>query len=142
MKTNDFIKKILVGWPSKLCCMLFAVWLVFIVRFSSYSTTESNIALQVKLPQGYEAMNKIDSYATLTIQGDRKVIYLIDPSQITAVADFTNVDQPNLEDAVQSGTPLVAAVDLVYRQGIVRLEDEIILTSNPSSIRVLLRKTE
>lgn len=140
MKTNSILHKLLSNWPMKLSCLIFAVCLVFIVRFSQYRNVVAEIPLQLILPEGYSAQNKIDEKIELTIEGDSKMIYLINPMQVEAIADFSGVSQDNLDNAIKTQTPLVVQVDLVHDDGIIDLSEEIMMTSNPSRIKVLMRK--
>lgn len=140
MKTNSILHKLLSNWPMKLSCLIFAVCLVFIVRFSQYRNVVAEIPLQLILPEGYSAQNKIDEKVELTIEGDSKMIYLINPMQVEAIADFSGVSQDNLDNAIKTQTPLVVQVDLVHDDGIIDLSEEIMMTSNPSRIKVLMRK--
>ncbi|MDY4888309.1 MAG: CdaR family protein [Sphaerochaetaceae bacterium] len=140
MKTNSILHKLLSNWPMKLSCLIFAVCLVFIVRFSQYRNVVAEIPLQLILPEGYSAQNKIDEKVELTIEGDSKMIYLINPMQVEAIADFSGVSQDNLDNSIKTQTPLVVQVDLVHDDGIIDLSEEIMMTSNPSRIKVLMRK--
>src|SRR5574344_795860 len=140
MKTNSILHKLLSNWPMKLSCLIFAVCLVFIVRFSHYRNVVAEIPLQLILPEGYSAQNKIDERVELTIEGDSKMIYLINPMQVEAIADFSGVSQDNLDNAIKTQTPLVVQVNLVHDDGIIDLSEEIMMTSNPSRIKVLMRK--
>ncbi|NLY07759.1 MAG: YbbR-like domain-containing protein [Spirochaetales bacterium] len=140
MKTNSILHKLLSNWPMKLSCLIFAVCLVFIVRFSQYRNVVAEIPLQLILPEGYSAQNKIDEKVELTIEGDSKMIYLINPMQVEAIADFSGVSQDNLDNAIKTQTPLVVQVNLVHDDGIIDLSEEIMMTSNPSRIKVLMRK--
>lgn len=140
MKTNSILHKLLSNWPMKLSCLIFAVCLVFIVRFSQYRNVVAEIPLQLILPEGYSAQNKIDEKIELTIEGDSKMIYLINPMQVEAIADFSGVSQDNLDNAIKTQTPLVVQVNLVHDDGIIDLSEEIMMTSNPSRIKVLMRK--
>ncbi len=140
MKTNSILHKLLSNWPMKLSCLIFAVCLVFIVRFSQYRNVVAEIPLQLILPEGYSAQNKIDEKIELTIEGDSKMIYLINPMQVEAIADFSGVSQDNLDNSIKTQTPLVVQVDLVHDDGIIDLSEEIMMTSNPSRIKVLMRK--
>jgi len=140
MKTNSILHKLLSNWPMKLSCLIFAVCLVFIVRFSQYRNVVAEIPLQLILPEGYSAQNKIDEKVELTIEGDSKMIYLINPMQVEAIADFSGVSQDNLDNSIKTQTPLVVQVNLVHDDGIIDLSEEIMMTSNPSRIKVLMRK--
>lgn len=140
MKTNSILHKLLSNWPMKLSCLIFAVCLVFIVRFSQYRNVVAEIPLQLILPEGYSAQNKIDEKIELTIEGDSKMIYLINPMQVEAIADFSGVSQDNLDNSIKTQTPLVVQVNLVHDDGIIDLSEEIMMTSNPSRIKVLMRK--
>lgn len=142
MKTNNFSRKIFNNWPAKLCCFLFAVCIVFVLRFQMYNSHQVNIPLEVRIPEGYEVVNNLDTTAVLTIRGDRKIIYMIDPSQITAVADFSVVTEAEIEESIRTGVPLIVRTTLVYDKGIVDLSEEIVLTIEPSRVRVLLREVE
>lgn len=142
MKTNSVMKKILNNWPAKIFCFLIALCIVFVVRFGLYNKAVADIPLQIKLPQGYEAQNKLDSSIRLTISGDRKLIYLIRISEIQAVADFTAIEEDLLQQAIAENTPLTVPVDLVYNQGVMDISEQIIFTSAPSKVRALLKRTQ
>lgn len=138
MKLNDRIKDFFSDWPAKLCCLLFAICVVFMIRLGAYGKRVVEIPLQVRLPEGYTALNKLDEAVQMTIQGSKELIYLVDPARISAVADFSGVDQETLASFEASGRPLSAQVALVYPDGLLDLSDEVVLIPSPSSVRILL----
>lgn len=142
MKMNEFLKKLFSDWPNKLFCLLLAILVVFVIRFSSYSQIQVDLPLEVRIPAGYTALNKYDGQITLNITGDAKVIHLISPDQVSAVADFTVISREILDKAVEDGTPLSVPVSLIYDEGIMDLSNEISLVSDPSQVKLLFNKAK
>ena len=125
MKQNKFLQSVLSNWPVKIISVMLAIALYLIVQYSTVDHREVAIPLHVSLPSGYVAKSTIPNSVKLVISGDEAVIYLIDPSSITASADFSSV-----QDEGVTSVP----VFLSYRE--YPLHGDIMIAADPEFLKV------
>ena len=92
MSKNSLIQSLLYEWQVKLICILLACSCYFIVTFRTSQDRKVEIPLEVILPINYESESLVPTSITVDINGSEDIIYLIDPSMITATVDFSHVD--------------------------------------------------
>lgn len=124
--------KIFSSWGPKIFSFLLAVVVVLIVEFSNISNRVVTIPLDVDLPSGLRAESLVPDTVEIVISGSESLIYLVDPSQISAYADFSGVDN--------SGIARVPVV-LDFNQDVFR-ESSISVKAQPSSVRILFSQGE
>lgn len=115
------------SWSTKVFSFLLAVAVVLIVEFSNISNRVVTIPLSVALPDGLVAESLVPETVDIVISGSEQLIYLVDPSSITAYADFSDVDN--------SGIARVPVV-LDFNQDVFR-QSSISVKAQPSSVRIL-----
>ena len=76
--------KIFSSWGPKIFSFLLAVAVVLIVEFSNISNRVVTIPLDVDLPSGLRAESLVPDTVEIVISGSESLIYLVDPSQISA----------------------------------------------------------
>ena len=90
MKTpNKFAASFLGNWIIKVLSFMSAVLIVLAFRFWNVNDRTVTIPLEVRLPQNLTAVSLIPDTVDVIISGSDKIIYLVDPSQIKAIADFS-----------------------------------------------------
>ena len=128
MKQNSKITTtVLSNLAPKVFSFLAAIFIVLTVHFIGTTDRTVTLPLDVKLPEGYRAASLVPSTVNVTISGDEKVIYLVDPSQIKAHVDFSEVKDSGITRA---------PVHLTYQENIFRA-DGLTVTPTPSSVRIL-----
>lgn len=91
MNRNSILQVILDHWQVKLVSLLLAICVYSLIIFSSTETRMIEIPLNVDLPSNYKAESLVPDSISLKINGSGNIIYLIDPSLITANVDFSKV---------------------------------------------------
>ncbi|MCH3917344.1 MAG: hypothetical protein LKE40_07765 [Spirochaetia bacterium] len=99
MSQNKLVQFVSYNWKVKMTCLLLAICLVSFIGYARQKDREVTIPLTVVLPQGYQAESLVPKNVDIWIHGDEHLIYLIDPSQIKASADFSYVDKPGIAQA-------------------------------------------
>jgi len=92
MKPNNLWRAIIFNWPVKVFSLVLAIGIYLVVNYATLDQRKVDIPLQVVLPGGYEATSTILDSVTLVIRTDARHIGMIDPSVLTATADFSSVD--------------------------------------------------
>ncbi|MGI6432643.1 MAG: hypothetical protein ACOXZ4_02090 [Sphaerochaetaceae bacterium] len=101
MKPSNLWRSLAVNWPVKVFSLLLAVGVFVIINYTSVDQREVEIPLQVVLPAGYSATSTVPSSVLLTIQAEGRYLAMINPSAVTAVADFSSVNDEGV-----AGTPV------------------------------------
>lgn len=92
MKLNDLWRAIIFNWPVKVFSLLLAIGIYLIVNYATLDQRKVEIPLQVINPKGFSASSTVPESVILTIKTDGRYIAMVDPSAITATADFSTVD--------------------------------------------------
>lgn len=132
MKTSNKFSSVFGNWIVKVLSFLTAVLIVLAIRFWSVNGRTVTIPLEVKLPESYTALSLIPSTVDIVITGSNKIIYLIDPVQIKATADFSDVDSEGISRV---------RVELSYNDDIYT-KNSLTLSAKPESVRILFQKQE
>lgn len=128
MKQNSKIATaLLTNLAPKVFSLMAAVFIVLTIHFVNVNDRTVTLPLEVTLPEGFRAVSLVPSTVDVTITGEDKVIYLVDPAQIKAYADFSGVTASGI-----TRTP----VHLVYQENIFQA-DGLTVTPTPSSVRIL-----
>ncbi len=130
MKRNRTIQVILDHWQVKLVSLLLAICVYFLVSFSSTENRMIEIPLGVVLPTNYIAESLVPYSVSVNINGSENIIYLIDPTLITANVDFSKVSSSGI-----SREPIILDYDeKVFRKG------NISVFTVPSDIRISFKE--
>ena len=111
----------------KVFSLLAAVFIVLTLHFVNVNDRTVTLPLDVYLPEGYKAVSLVPSTVDVTITGEDKVIYLVDPAQIRAYVDFSEVDAEGIAKM---------PVRLIYQENIFQA-DGLTVAPTPSSVRIL-----
>ena len=118
------------NWIPKIFSFLAALFIVLSVRFMNVHDRVVTLPLNVILPENYNAASLVPDTVDAVITGPDSIIYLVDPSAITATADFSSVD----------GAGIVRVpVALDYRDDIYT-HDGLVVSSRPSTVRILFEE--
>lgn len=114
----------------KVFSLIAAAFIVITLRFVNSTERTVTIPLNVYLPDGYEAVAQslVPTTIDVTITGDDKDIYLIEPSQITAYADFTDVNTTGIA---------YRPVCLIYQEENTFRSEVLTVTPHPSYHKIL-----
>lgn len=132
MKTSNKFSSVFGNWIVKVLSFLTAVLIVLAIRFWSVNGRTVTIPLEVKLPESYTALSLVPYTVDIVITGSNKIIYLIDPVQIKATADFSGVDSEGISRV---------RVELSYNDDIYT-KNSLTLSAKPESVRILFQKQE
>ena len=127
MKQNKTSISILSNLAPKVFSLLVAVFIVLAVHFMDINDRVVRLPLDVILPDDYTASSLVPSYIDVAITGSDRIIYLVDPSQIHAYADFSGVSAEGI-----TRVPVM----LVYDEDIFK-SDGMTVSARPSSVRIL-----
>lgn len=106
---------------------MIALLVVLVVQFYNVTSRVVTIPLNVILPMEYDAESLVPETVDIVISGDESIIYLVEPAQILAYADFSQVSSVGISRA-----PVV----LEYKEDIYK-KNSISVKAQPSSVRIL-----
>ena len=126
MKLNH---KLIANWGAKVLSVVLALFVVLAIEFSTITNRVVTIPISVQLPPkgDYTPSSLVPTKINIVISGDEDVIYLVDPAEVHAHADFSNVS---------GGGIVQVPVLLEYNQNVYQ-RDSISLRADPSSVRIL-----
>ena len=130
MKQSKLVSSLLANWVPKVFSFLIALFIVVTVRFLNVNDRVVKLPLNVSLPEEYTAASLVPSTVDVVITGDDNIIYLVDPEQITAYADFSAVSGPGITRV---------PITLVY-DGDIFSDDGLTVSARPSSVRILFEE--
>ncbi len=90
---NKFTSVIFGNWVVKIISFICALAIVIAVRFLNATDRTVTVPITVTFDENspYEAVSLVPESVNIVITGDESVIYLVDPSLITASVDFSDV---------------------------------------------------
>ena len=127
---NKALSSVLQNWIPKIFSFLTALFIVLAVRFMNVNDRVVTLPLDVILPEDYTAVSLVPDTVDAVITGSDSIIYLVDPSAITATADFSAVAAPGI---------VRVPVSLEYRDDIYT-RDGLVVSAQPSSVRILFEE--
>ena len=127
---NKILSSVLQNWIPKIFSFLIALFIVLAVRFMNVNDRVVTLPLEVILPENYAAASLVPDTVEAVITGPDSIIYLVDPSAMTASADFSAVDGPGI---------VRVPVSLEYRDD-VYTRDGLVVSARPSSVRILFEE--
>ena len=127
---NKIISIALQNWIPKIFSFLIALFIVLSVRFMNVNDRVVTLPLDVVLPENYQAVSLVPESIDVVITGPDSIIYLVDPAEIEAKADFSSVSGPGIERV---------PVMLEYRDDIYT-RDGLVVSASPSSVRILFEE--
>ncbi len=126
------LSSVLQNWIPKIFSFLIALFIVLSVRFMNVNDRVVTLPLEVILPTGYRAASLVPDTIDAVITGSDSIIYLVDPSEIKATADFSSVDGEGI---------VRVPVTLEYRDDIYT-RDGLVVSARPSSVRILFEEIQ
>ena len=127
---SKIVSTILQNWIPKIVSLLIALFIVLAVRFMNVNDRVVTLPLHVLLPEGYEAASLVPDTVEAVITGPDSIIYLVDPSEITASADFSSV----------SGSGIARVPVMLEYQENIYTRDGLVVSARPSSVRILFEE--
>ena len=127
---SKIVSTILQNWIPKIFALLIALFIVLAVRFMNVNDRVVTLPLHVLLPEGYEAASLVPDTVEAVITGPDSIIYLVDPSEITASADFSSV----------SGSGIARVPVMLEYQENIYTRDGLVVSARPSSVRILFEE--
>ncbi len=132
---NKFASAVFGNWVVKILSFICALMIVISVRFLNATDRVVTIPLTVKFAEDsqYVASSLVPDSVDVVITGDDSIIYLVDPSLITASVDFSDVSGEGISRR---------NVILEYDRDIFS-DNSLTVSSSPLTIRILFEsKTE
>ena len=127
---SKIVSTILQNWIPKIFSLLIALFIVLAVRFMNVNDRVVTLPLNVLLPEGYEAVSLVPDTVEAVITGPDSIIYLVDPSEISASADFSSV----------SGSGIARVPVMLEYQENIYTSDGLVVSARPSSVRILFEE--
>ena len=127
---SKIVSTILQNWIPKIFSLLIALFIVLAVRFMNVNDRVVTLPLHVLLPEGYEAASLVPDTVEAVITGPDSIIYLVDPSEISASADFSSV----------SGSGIARVPVMLEYQENIYTRDGLVVSARPSSVRILFEE--
>ena len=130
MKLSSMWRSLLENWPIKVISLLLAISVYLVISYATLDTRRVEIPLQMVVPAGYEATSTVLESVTLIIRTDERYIGMIDPTAVTALADFSAVMQEGVATA-----PILLKADPSF------VDIAVSFTTDPEQVRVFFRKS-
>ena len=133
MKTQNKLSSGFLGnWIVKILAFMTAIFLVMAIRFMDVTARTVHIPIEIILPDSskYIPVSLVPDSIDVVITGDDSIIYLVDPAQIKAVADFSDVSK---------GEIVRKAVTLTYDHDIYT-QNSLTVQAKPSTVRILFEE--
>ena len=127
MKQNKVLSSILSNWIPKILSLLLAMFIVLSVRIFNINDRVVILPLEVALPEGLEPASLVPDTVEVAITGPDSIIYLVNPDEIKAYADFSLIDEPGI-----ARVPVM----LEYDHDIFT-SDGLAVSASPSTVRIL-----
>ncbi len=115
------------NWVPKIFSFLIALFIVLAVKLLNITDRVVTLPLQVTLPENLSPASLVPDTVEIAISGPDSIIYLVNPDEITASADFSEVTAPGITRV---------PVELEYHTNIFT-EESLTITSRPTSVRIL-----
>ena len=95
---NKFSSAVFGNWVVKVFCFIAALAIVVAIRFLNVTDRVVTIPITVYInPQSqYEPVSLVPESVDVVISGDDDIVYLVDPSLITASVDFSDVGEEGI----------------------------------------------
>ena len=95
---NKFSSAIFGNWVIKVFCFIIALGIVVAVRFLNVTDRVVTIPLTVYIDSQskYEPISLVPESVNVVITGEDDIVYLVDPSLITASVDFSDVGEEGI----------------------------------------------
>lgn len=127
MKQNKVLSSILSNWIPKILSLLLAMFIVLSVRIFNINDRVVILPLEVALPEGLEPASLVPDTVEVAITGPDSIIYLVNPDEIKAYADFSLIEEPGI-----ARVPVM----LEYDHDIFT-SDGLDISASPSTVRIL-----
>lgn len=97
-KPSSYTANFLTSWVPKLLALLCALLIYVSVRYFNMSARTVVIPLDVTMPQDTTivAESTVPSSVSVVISGNDQLIYIVDPDDIVASADFSDVTESGI----------------------------------------------
>ena len=127
MKQNKVLSSILSNWIPKILSLLLAMFIVLSVRIFNINDRVVILPREVALPEGLEPASLVPDTVEVAITGPDSIIYLVNPDEIKAYADFSLIEEPGI-----ARVPVM----LEYDHDIFT-SDGLDISASPSTVRIL-----
>ena len=127
MKQNKVFASLLSNWIPKILSLAIAVFIVIAVRFLNINDRIVTLPLEVALPEALAPASLVPDTVDVAITGPDSIIYLVNPDEIKAYADFSEVDEPGIARVPEM---------LEYDHDIFT-SDGLAVSASPSTVRIL-----
>ena len=129
---NKFSSAVFGNWVVKVFCFIAALAIVVAIRFLNVTDRVMTIPITVYInPQSqYEPVSLVPESVDVVISGDDDIVYLVDPSLITASVDFSDVGEEGIARRV---VYLDYDNDIFSSYGLT-------IKSSPATIRILFQE--
>ncbi len=127
MKRSKFVQSMFYNWPVKVLSIVFAIAVYLFIHYTTLGERRITIPMEVSLPSSYVAASLVPDSVEISIKGDDDLIYLIDPTYITASLDFSYVNEPGIAKA----PVMLSYMETLYKA------DGVSISANPSQFRIL-----
>ena len=131
---NKFTSVVFGNWVVKVISFICALTIVISIRFLNATDRTVTIPLTVIFDDNspYEAVSLVPESIDVVITGDDSIIYLVDPSLITASVDFSDVAGEGISRR---------SVSLEYDRDIFS-DNALSVSSSPLTVRILFKEKE
>jgi hypothetical protein len=98
MKKNNVFSSIVSNVTPKVLCLVAAIIVFLIIQYFQMIDRRVVIPLQVKLPDSSVLVpeSMVPDSVEILISGSDKLVYLVEPDKIVAVADFSAISEPGI----------------------------------------------
>lgn len=133
-KNNNKLVSFTSGIAPKIFALLAAIVVFFIIEYFQIIDRKVVIPLEVILPESgeIEPESLVPTNIEILISGSDRLVYLVEPDKIQAVADFSKVTEPGIARI---------PVELKYDMDVFD-RAEIIVTAAKPVVRILFRSTD
>ncbi len=133
-KNNSKLLSFVNGLAPKIFSLLAAIVVFLLIEYFQIVDRKVVIPLNVILPssQEIEPESLVPKTIEILISGSDSVVYLVEPDQIEAVADFSSVTEPGIARI---------PVSLNYEMDVFE-KSEVVVTASKPVVRILFRSTD
>ncbi|NLZ67520.1 MAG: hypothetical protein GX903_00725 [Spirochaetales bacterium] len=132
MKKNNKLSLVVSNVTPKVFSLLAAIIIFLVVQYFQMVDRRVVIPLQVKLPESSVVVPEslVPKSIEIVISGTDKLVYLVEPDKIVAIADFTDITEVGIARV---------PVTLLYDQDVFD-SAELVVTATKPIVRILFKE--
>lgn len=132
MKKNNKLSLVVSNVTPKVFFLLAAIIIFLVVQYFQMVDRRVVIPLQVKLPESSVVVPEslVPKSIEIVISGTDKLVYLVEPDKIVAIADFTDITEVGIARV---------PVTLLYDQDVFD-SAELVVTATKPIVRILFKE--